>query len=111
MFLSSILDRRGYHYREAVKRVNDLLYIACVAENFTYMDQCDITLNHISSDGIHPNPSGTAILKYNILSAFSSFDSNLMDFKDDYDADEDVDVDDDVDFNVDHNVDDDLDGH
>ena len=48
------------------------------------MDQCDITLDHISSDGVHPNPNGTAILKYNILSAFSTFDRNLMDFKEDY---------------------------
>ena len=84
VFLSSILDRRGYHYREAIKRVNDLLYMACIAEDFVFLDQCDITLDHISLDGIHPNPSGTAILKFNILCVFSSFDSNFMDFKEEY---------------------------
>ena len=64
--------------------MNELLYMACVAEDFFFMDQCDITLDHISSDGVHPNPSGTAILKYNILSVFRTFDRNYMDFKEEY---------------------------
>ena len=67
-----------------MKKVNDLLYMACIAEDFIFMDQCDIKFDHISSDGIHPSPSGTAILKFNILSVFSSFDSNLSDFKEEY---------------------------
>ena len=84
VFILSILIRRGAQYRDAVYRVNDLLYMACLAENFVFMDQRDVTLAHISSDGIHPNYYGATILKMNILSVFRTFDRSLMNFKDDY---------------------------
>ena len=83
--VSSILERRIHQYRVAVPKVNDLLYMCCLAENFVFMDQSDISLAHIDSDGIHPNFHGSTILKYNILSAFRTFDSNNMTFRNDYD--------------------------
>ena len=39
---------------------------------------------YLSSDGVHLNSNGTFILLFNILSVFSKFDRNLMDFKDEY---------------------------
>ena len=84
IYLSSIVVRRGYYYREAVNRVNDLLYMACLAEDFLYLDHSMITMDHISSDGIHPNEFGAAILKFNILSVFDSFRSELIDFREEY---------------------------
>ena len=83
VYISSLLIRR-YPYTEAVKRVNELLHMACVAEDFAFLDQSAITLDHISTDGTHPNHYGSTILKYNILSVFDSFDTHFMDFKDDY---------------------------
>ena len=82
--ISSIMVRRGHRYREVVKKVNDLLYMTCVAEEFNFIDQDDITLAHISQDGVHLNANGTIILLYNILSVFSTFDRNLIDFMKDY---------------------------
>ena len=82
--ISSIIVRRGYRFREIIKKVNDLLYMACVAEDFRFIDQDDITIAHVSSDGIHLNSNGTCILLFNILSVFSKFDHNPMNFKDDY---------------------------
>ena len=83
--ISSIMVRRGNWYRGVVEKVNDLLYMACVAENFLYMDQADITMAHISSsDGVHLNSHGTTILLFNILSTFDTFDASFMDFKIDY---------------------------
>ena len=82
--VSSILPRRGYRYQNAVASVNDLLYMACIAEEFTFMDHSYITLAHISTDGVHPNFYGTTILKFNILSTFRTFDPNSFDFKEDY---------------------------
>ena len=58
--------------------------MACVAEEFTFLDQADITMAHISSDGVHLNSHGTFILFYNILSVFDTFDASLIDFKNDY---------------------------
>ena len=62
-------------------RVNDLLYMACLAENFTYMDQDRITLAHLDADGLHPNFYGSTILKYNICSVFRTFNKAYMNFR------------------------------
>ena len=82
--ISGIMARRGYKYGEAVRRVNDLLHMACVAEDFLYMCQDDIKSVHLSADGVHLNSYGTAVLMFNIFSVFDSFNCDLMDFKDDY---------------------------
>ena len=83
--VSSIITRRGHRYSELIKKVNDLLYMACIAEDFVFMDQADITMAHVSTDGIHLNSHGTSILLYNIMSVFNSFDGDSIDFKHDYD--------------------------
>ena len=54
IYISSIVIRRGYYYREGARRVN-VLYMACLAEDFIFLDHSAITMDHISSDGIHPN--------------------------------------------------------
>ena len=82
--VSSVLPRRGYRYQRALADVNDLLYMSCIAEEFIFMDNADITLDHISNDGVHPNIHGTTILKYNILNTFRTFNPRLFDFKDEY---------------------------
>ena len=82
--MSSILPRRGYKFRGVVEKVNELLYMVCIAEEFLFMDHVDFTLAHIDTDGIHPNHYGSAILKYNILSVFDTFNPIFMDFKEDY---------------------------
>ena len=83
--ISSIHVRQGQQYRNAIVRVNNLLSTRCVEENFFFMDQSDITIAHISFDGIHPNFYGTTILKMNILSVFSTFNPYLCTFDSDYD--------------------------
>ena len=35
--VSSVMVRRGHRYREIVQKVNELLYMACVAEEFVFM--------------------------------------------------------------------------
>ena len=50
-----------------------------------FMDQSAITLAHIDSDGIHLNFHGNAILKFNLLSLFSTFDPNCMNCRNDFD--------------------------
>ena len=82
--VSSVLPRRGYQYQRALAEVNDLLYMSCIAEEFIFMDNTDITLAHISNDGVHPNNFGTTILKYNILNTFRTFNPRLCDFKQEY---------------------------
>ena len=83
--ISGIMFRRGYKYGEIVSRVNKLLYMACLVEDFAYISHDDIKAAHISSDGIHLNSHGSAILMFNVFSVFSSFNGNFIDFKEDYD--------------------------
>ena len=82
--VSGILVRWGHQYKNAINRVNNLLQAMCSEQNFYYMDQGDITTDHISGDGIHPNFHGTTILKHNILSVFNSFNPYLSNFEGDY---------------------------
>ena len=81
VYVSSILARRGYEYREIVPKVNNLLYMACLAEQFKFMDQGEITLAHLDNDGLHPNFYGSTILKRNILSVFRTFSGGSMNFR------------------------------
>ena len=83
--ISGIMARRGFRYKEIISRVNNLLYMACLAEDFEYMSQDDIKAAHISSDGIHLNSHGTVILMFNLFSVFNSFNCNFIDFKEEYD--------------------------
>ena len=53
--ISSIMARRRHQYVDVVQRVNNVLYMACVAEDFLFVDLDDINLAHISSDGVHLN--------------------------------------------------------
>ena len=75
---------QGLAYGEIVNRVNNLLHMACLADNFFYMNQDDIKLVHISANGVHLNSHGSAILMFNVFSVFNSFNSNFIDFKEDY---------------------------
>ena len=84
IYVSGILVRHGFHYRNIVIRVNRLLEERCREEQFIYMDQSNITSNHISKDGIHPNFYGQTILKRNILECFNTFNPYLSDFDHDY---------------------------
>ena len=77
--ISSIMVRRGYRYRNIVKKVNDLLYMVCIAEDFIYMDQADITMAHVSSsDGVHLNANGTAILLFNMITYIDPLQCKLV---------------------------------
>ena len=84
IYVSGIMVRRGHRYLEIVQKVNELLYMACIAEGYVFIDQADITMAHISSDGVHLNSHGTFILLHNILSTFETFDGSSIDFKNDY---------------------------
>ena len=72
--VSGILVRRGYQYRDIIPKVNDLLYMACLAEDFVYIDQDDITLAHLDADGLRPNFYESTILKFEILSLFRTYE-------------------------------------
>ena len=85
IFISSILERRGYKYTKVINRLNDQLYMACIANGYIYIDNCEILLKyHNGKDGIHPNDKGLCILKMNLLKTMLSFNPYTCDFLDEY---------------------------
>ena len=82
--ISGIMARHGYQYQNAITRINNLLQYRCSLEGFLYMDQSDISSDHVSSDGVHLNFWGQNLLKMNILSCFHTFNPYFNDFEYDY---------------------------
>ena len=54
-------------------------------EGFRFIDQSDISSNHIKMDGVHLNFYGQTLLKMNLLNCFHTFNPYLIDFEYDYD--------------------------
>ena len=74
VYVSSILTRRGQQHCETIQRINTMLENVCKAKGLIYLSHSDVSPDHISGDGIHPNVKGTTILMMNILSCFDGFD-------------------------------------
>ena len=85
VYVSAVLVRHGYQFKNPVARVNSLLEATCAMEGFFFLDQSDISSSHISMDGVHPNFFGQTLLKMSILSCFHTFNPYFIDFEHDYD--------------------------
>ena len=70
----------GTYMRNIIQRVNILLEERCIKEGFVFIDNSDITVAHLSKDGLHPNFYGFTILKMNILKSFPNFNPYICDF-------------------------------
>ena len=82
--ISSIPIRRGYQYKNIIKRINELLSRTCQENGFGFIDLSDITLMHIWDDGLHLNNDGLAIMKMNLLKCFFTFNPYVCDFMEAY---------------------------
>ena len=80
IYISSVLSRSGYEFKNIIKRVNNLLDASCVDEGFYFLDHSDVTTSHLGYDVLHCNRFGYCILKMNILRCFTSFNSFICDF-------------------------------
>ena len=85
IYISRIIVRWGYQYGNIITRINNLLENSCREEGFLCLDHLDITMRHISNDGLHLNIYGNTIMKMNLLKCFYSFNPFLCDFDKFYD--------------------------
>ena len=83
IFVSSVLPRSSNRYAKSINRVNAMLEQTCLTNGYVFLDHDEVSKRHICGDGIHPNAKGTTILKMNILSCFSGFDSRRTTFYND----------------------------
>ena len=76
VFVSSIICRQDSTLNNKVRQVNNLLSSACRRNSLSFIDNSNILVNHLNSDGIHLNRKGTALLVKNYSSAIRNSSSN-----------------------------------
>ena len=68
VYVSSILPRQSFFYQIQRKKVNDVLRRRCRACGFIFIENDNIIMkDHVTSDGVHLNVSGSRLLCRNIL--------------------------------------------
>ena len=71
ILISSIIVRRGMYYERRKNNINKMLREQCLREGFQFIDNSNITLNHLGRDGLHLLPTGTDILFNNLIDNLS----------------------------------------
>ena len=84
IFVSSILERWGHHFKNIILRVNQILEDRCRVEGYFFLDHSDVTTKHLCRDGLHTNNYGHVILKMNVLRCFNTFNPFICDFENFY---------------------------
>ena len=75
VFISSITCRRNNEETKKVKEVNDFLRELCVGENFYFINNDFIKMEHLWKDGLHLLDEGTNILANNFI---NSLNENIL---------------------------------
>ena len=72
IYISSLTCRVNMNENQRVNAVNFILKSLCIAENFIFINNDNITPIYLHADGIHLVPNGTAYLANNILNGINS---------------------------------------
>ena len=73
IIISGIITRNaGMEVESRRREVNDLLAFLCNKNNFTYVDNDNISLDDICEDRVHLKPSGSNIVTQNLLQTLNS---------------------------------------
>ena len=68
VLVCSVLPRSDFYCQLKRHELNRLLRDLCRIQNFIFIDNCNMSLDHISFDGVHLNKAGTDQLQLNLLS-------------------------------------------
>ena len=71
--ISSILVKRNIRVTKIIRQVNDHLKDLCIANNYHYIDNDNISYDHLWKDGIHLKDDGTRILAGNFTNYLNQF--------------------------------------
>ena len=75
IFISSITCRRKQEEMEKVREINNITKGLCATENFNFISNDSINVQHLWKDGLHLLEEGTNILANNII---NSLNKNLL---------------------------------
>ena len=67
VIISSVLPRSNSRCQSRREELNRLLVDLCVVHNFVYMDNWNMSVQHLRSDGVHLNKFGDDVLLFNLL--------------------------------------------
>jgi hypothetical protein len=67
VIIASVLPRTDFHCQIKRVQVNKLLKDLCAIHNFIFMNNGNMSLSHVSYDGVHLNNSGSEQLLSNLL--------------------------------------------
>ena len=65
--ISGVITRKPKFLQERCEELNELLVSMCKIYNFTYIDNSNIGVDDLLSDGVHLNQEGTDVLANNYL--------------------------------------------
>ena len=63
VFISSVPIRRKYYLQNRCAELNDILRDLCMVHDFTFIDNSDITVDHLQNDGVHLADEGSNLLR------------------------------------------------
>jgi hypothetical protein len=67
IFISSVLLRRQFYQQQRCRDLNAFLRDLCVVNNFIFIDNANISVEHLFTDGVHLTDQGSQILCDNYL--------------------------------------------
>ena len=67
IYISSVLPRKVSYMQRRGNELNDILKSLCYLHNFTFIDNYNITHEHLLQDGVHLSNFGSDILANNFL--------------------------------------------
>ena len=67
VIIASVLPRSDFHCQIKRVQVNRILRDLCSMHGFKFMDNGNMSLSHVSHDGVHLNSSGSEQLLLNLL--------------------------------------------
>ena len=62
VLIGGVTIRRTSFLQERCKELNDILKSLCLISNFIFINNNDINLGHLHSDGVHLNEDGSKLL-------------------------------------------------
>ena len=78
IFISSVLLRRQFYQQQRCRDLNAFLRDLCVVHNFIFIDNANISVEHLFTDGVHLTDQGSQILCDNYLLYLNSIFDDIF---------------------------------
>ena len=78
IFISSVLLRRQFYQQQRCRDLNAFLRDLCVVHNFIFIDNANISVEHLFTDGVHLTDQGSQILCDNYLFYLNSIFDDIL---------------------------------